>query len=133
MPSLSLKVLLPFAVLIDLGGVMRVVAETTEGSFGFLPNRLDCVAALVPGILTYQTECDGEALVAVDEGTLVKSGCKIAVSVRRAMVGNDLAKLRDDVAKQYVALDADEQKRRKEMKKLEAGFLEHMAGFARDR
>jgi ATP synthase, Delta/Epsilon chain, beta-sandwich domain len=40
--------------------VTRIVAETHEGSLGLLPHRLDCVAALVPGILVYETEAEGE-------------------------------------------------------------------------
>jgi F-type H+-transporting ATPase subunit beta len=54
---MNLKVLLPFQVFAEKAGVSRIVAETREGSFGLLPHRLDCVAALVPGILTYQTAC----------------------------------------------------------------------------
>jgi F-type H+-transporting ATPase subunit epsilon len=87
----------------------------------------------VPGILIFQQQKRSESYVAVDEGVLVKTGYRITVSVRRAIVGDDLGKLRDDVTKQYVTLDADEQKRRKEMQKLESGLLEHIAGFARDR
>ena len=67
-------------------GVSRIVVETPEGSFGLLPRRLDCVAALTPGILIYETEAEGESYVAVDEGVLVKSGPDVRVSVRRIWV-----------------------------------------------
>ena len=60
----------------------RIVAESAGGSFGLLPRRLDCVAALVPGILVYETPARGEVFVAVDEGVLVKSGRNVLVSVR---------------------------------------------------
>ena len=46
---MHLKVLLPFQVFAEESGVSRIVAETREGSFGLLPHRLDCVAALAPG------------------------------------------------------------------------------------
>ena len=73
-PSLmNLRVLLPFQVFADKSGVSRIVAETRAGSLGLLPHRLDCVAALAPGILTYETEAEGEVYVAVDEGVLVKT------------------------------------------------------------
>jgi F-type H+-transporting ATPase subunit epsilon len=88
--SMNLKVLLPFQVFAEKTGVTRIVAETREGSFGLLPHRLDCVAALVPGILIYQAESGGEVLVAVDEGVLVKTGADVLVSVRRAIGGTDL-------------------------------------------
>lgn len=56
-------------------------------------HRLDCVMALVPGILTYDTVADGEVFVAVDEGVLVKSGKDVLVSVRRALGGATLTLL----------------------------------------
>src|SRR5665811_1557110 len=64
---MNLKILLPFRIFAEKGGVLRIVAETSEGSFGLLPRRLDCVTALVPGILTYENETEGEVYVAVDE------------------------------------------------------------------
>ena len=51
------------------------------------------MAALAPGILTYETEADGEVFVAVDEGVLVKTGADVLVSVRHAIGGTDLGQL----------------------------------------
>ena len=62
---MHLKILLPFQIFAEHGDVLRIVAETRDGSFGILPHRLDCVAALVPGILIYETTASGEALVAI--------------------------------------------------------------------
>ena len=126
---MNLKVLLPFQVFAEKTGVSRIVAETREGSFGLLPHRLDCVAALVPGILTYQTASDGEVFVAVDEGVLVKTGPGVLVSVRRALGGTDLSQLRDAVQKEFLTLDEHEQSVRTVMAKLETGFLRRFATF----
>ena len=126
---MTLKVLLPFQVFADKTGVSRIVAETHEGSFGLLPHRLDCVAALVPGILTYETEADGEVFVAVDEGVLVKTGADVLVSVRRALAGKDLGQLREAVTKEFLTLDEHEQSVRVVMAKLETGFLRRFATF----
>ena len=126
---MNLKVLLPFQVFAEKTGVSRIVAETREGSFGLLPHRLDCVAALVPGILTYQTASDGEVFVAVDEGVLVKTGPDVLVSVRRALGGTDLSQLRDAVQKEFLTLDEHEQSVRTVMAKLETGFLRRFATF----
>ena len=126
---MTLKVLLPFQVFADKTGVSRIVAETPEGSFGLLPHRLDCVAALAPGILTYETEADGEVFVAVDEGVLVKAGPDVLVSVRRALGGKDLGQLRDAVTKEFLTLDEHEQSVRVVMAKLETGFLRRFATF----
>ena len=126
---MNLKVLLPFQVFADKTGVLRIVAETREGSFGLLPHRLDCVAALSPGILTYETVADGEVFVAVDEGVLVKTGSDVRVSVRRALTGASLDELRKLVEKEFITLDADEQSVRSLMTKLETGFLSRLAAF----
>ena len=98
---MNLKILLPFQIFAEKTGVSRIVAETRAGSFGLLPHRLDCVAALTPGILIYETESEGEVFVAVDEGVLVKAGPNVLVSVRRAMGGTDLGQMREAVEKEY--------------------------------
>jgi len=126
---MHLKVLLPFQIFADKTGVARIVAETREGSFGLLPHRLDCVAALVPGILIYQTEAEGEVLLAVDEGVLVKAGPDVLVSVRRAIGGSDLGQLHDAVKKEFLTLDEHEQSVRQFVAKLETGFLRRFATF----
>jgi len=126
---MNLKVLLPFQVFAEKTGVSRIVAETREGSFGLLPHRLDCVAALAPGILTYETEADGEVFLAVDEGVLVKTGPDVLISVRRALGGTDLGQLRDLVEQEFLKLDEDEQSVRRVTAKLESGFLRRLAAF----
>jgi F-type H+-transporting ATPase subunit epsilon len=126
---MNLKVLLPFHIFAEQTGVTRIVAETPDGSFGLLPHRLDCVAALAPGILTYETEADGEVFFAVDEGVMVKTGLDVLVSVRRALGGTDLGKLREAVEKEFLTLDEHEQSTRTVMAKLETGFLRRFATF----
>jgi len=98
---MNLKVLLPFQIFAEKTEVSRIVAETREGSFGLLPHRLDCVAELTPGILIYETESEGEAFLAVDEGVLVKKGMDVLVSVRRVLGGKDLGQLRHTVERAY--------------------------------
>ena len=128
-PAMTLKVLLPFQVFVEKTGVSRIVAETREGSFGLLPHRLDCVAALAPGILTYETEADGEVFVAVDEGVLIKTGLDVRVSVRRALGGIDLGQLRAGVEREFLTLDENEQSVRSAVAKMEAGFLRRLASL----
>ncbi len=125
---MNLKILMPFHVFAVKANVMRVVAETTEGSFGLLPNRLDCVASLAPGILTYETE-ENEFFVAVDEGILVKAGLDVLISVRQAIGGADLGQLRGMVEREFLVLDEHEQSVRQITAKLETGFLNRFTHF----
>lgn len=132
-PSLmNLKVLLPFQIFAEKTSVSRIVAETREGSFGLLPHRRDCVAEIVPGILIYESETDGEVCVAVDEGILVKTGLDVLVSVRNAIGGTDLGKLRGAVEKEFVHLNEQEQNVRSVMVKMESGFISRIAEFHRE-
>jgi F-type H+-transporting ATPase subunit epsilon len=126
---MQLKVLLPSQIFADKSDVLRVVAETREGFFGLLPNRQDCVAALVPGILTYETRADGEMFVAVDEGILIKTGRTVQVSIRRAISGRDLGQLKHLVEQDFLTLDVETKAARSVMAKLETGLLRRLASF----
>ena len=125
---MKLKILLPFRVFAEKVEVLRIVAETNKGSLGLLPQRLDFVAALVPGILTYETEDDGEVYVAVDEGVLVKKGRDVLVSVRNAVSGEDLALLRQAVDRDFHNLAEQEQNVRSVLAKMESVFIRRFMG-----
>jgi len=126
---MNLRILLPFRIFADKTGVSRIVAESLGGSFGLLPHRLDCVAALEPGILTYETEAEGEVYVAVDEGVLIKTGQDVLVSVHNAIFGTDLSQLREAVKKEFLTVDENEQRIRSVMAKLESGLVRRLAEF----
>jgi F-type H+-transporting ATPase subunit epsilon len=126
---MNLKILLPFQIFADVTGILRIVAQMREGSFGLLPHRRDCVAALAPGILIYETSAGREMYAAVDEGVLVKAGANVLVSVHRAIGGTDLGQLRQAVERQFLALDVQEDDARAVMAKLEAGFLHRLGAF----
>lgn len=124
---MHLKVLLPFRIFADKTGVSSIVAETRDGSFGLLPHRLDCVAALAPGILICENEAEEEVYVAIDEGVLVKTGLDVLISVRNAIAGTDLGQLREAVEKEFLNLNEREQRVRSVMAKMESGFIRRLA------
>ncbi|MBU0995935.1 MAG: F0F1 ATP synthase subunit epsilon [Proteobacteria bacterium] len=126
---MNLKVLLPFQIFAEETFVVRIVAETREGSFGLFPHRRDCVAALAPGILIYETKAQGEVYLALDEGVLVKTGLDVLVSVRNAIGGTDLGQLRNSVEQEFLDLNEREQSVRSVMAKMESGFIRRLAKF----
>ena len=131
MPMLMhLKILLPFQIFADQTNVVKIVAQTPDGSFGLLPQRLDCVMALIPGVLNYVTATGENVYLAVDQGVLVKTGDQILVSVRHAIGGADLGRLHDAVQREFLTLDAQEKDRRSVIAKLESGLIRHMAEFS---
>jgi F-type H+-transporting ATPase subunit epsilon len=126
---MNLKVLLPFRIFAEKTGVSRIVAETREGSFGLLPRRLDCVAALAPGILIYENEGEAEMYLAVDEGVLVKTGLDVLVSVRNAIGGTDLGQLREAVEREFLHLSEREQSVRSVMARVESNLIRGLVEF----
>ncbi len=107
----------------------RIVAQAPQGSFGLLPHRLDCAAALAPGILTYETESEGEVYLAVDQGVLVKAGIDVLVSVRDAIGGTDLGKLHEAVKRRFLDVDDQEKSVRSVLAKMESGFIRRFMEF----
>ena len=119
---MKLKVLLPTAVLIQ-EDVTRVVAEAHNGFFCLLPRHVDFVAALVPGILSYETGSSREVFLAVDEGILIKCAQEVLVSTRNAVRGPDLGQLKHTVVEKFETLDEREKSARSAMTRIEAGFV----------
>jgi alternate F1F0 ATPase F1 subunit epsilon len=80
---MRLKLLIPTRVVAD-EEVVKVVTEGEHGSFCLLPEHVDFLAALVPGLLAFEDEAGQERFVAVDEGVLVKRGDEVLVLARQA-------------------------------------------------
>ncbi|PIS10999.1 MAG: F0F1 ATP synthase subunit epsilon [Bdellovibrio sp. CG10_big_fil_rev_8_21_14_0_10_47_8] len=128
MAFINLKILLPFKIFCQIPEVSRIVTETSVGSIGILPHRLDCVAALKPGILTYEKQGQ-ETYVALDQGVLVKTGLDVVVSVRNAISGVNLAELNRAVEKEFLKLSELEQSNRQVMTKMENSLVRRFVEF----
>ncbi|MDD3359588.1 MAG: F0F1 ATP synthase subunit epsilon [Parabacteroides sp.] len=126
---MDLKILLPYKIYADIKNVDRIVAETNEGFFGLLPQRLDCVASLVPGIFMYETDKGEIHYIAIDEGVLVKAGTEVLVSVRNAIGGTDIGQLHNSIKKEYVKLDDNERSVRSVMAKIESEIIYNLQKF----
>jgi len=120
---MNFEILLPFKVFASRMPVLNITVETPGGSFGLLPNRLDCIMPLVPGILRYVTAGNEEVYIAVDQGMLVKTGPDVVISVRHAIGGVDLGRLQEAVEKEFLNLDEREKSVRTALAKLESSFI----------
>ena len=119
---MKLRVLLPIEVLIEEDAT-KVIAEAHNGFFCLLPRHVDFIAALVPGIMSFETTGGREEFLAVDEGILIKCGQEVTVSTRNAMRGPDLGQLKRTVLERFKALDEREKTARSAMARIEAGFV----------
>jgi F-type H+-transporting ATPase subunit epsilon len=127
---MNLNILLPNKVFAKHKNVLRVIVETLEGSYGILPNRRDCTAALAPGILTYEIQSGKEIYLAIDQGIMVKKGNDVLVSVRQAIQGIGLSQLREAIKAEFLTLDDKQQEIRFAMDKLESSFLQRLTEFS---
>jgi F-type H+-transporting ATPase subunit epsilon len=100
-----------------------ITADGLHGSFTLRRRHVDFLAALVPGLLTYEPPDGPEAFVAVDGGLLVKQGADVLVSTRRAVCGRDLATLRHVVEGEFRVIDERERMARGVVARLEADFI----------
>ena len=120
---IHMRILLPSRLFLDERQVSSMVAQTAKGSWGFLPNRLDCVVPIEPGILTYRIEEDEPKFIGVDQGVLLKTGLQVTISVRHAIGGVDLGMLRRAVEEEFLAADEREREVRNTLARLEGGFI----------
>lgn len=119
---MHLKLLTPAKVIVDQP-VKKVIAEATHGSFCLLPQHIDFLAVLVPGLLTYVDEVGHEHFAAVGVGVLVKQGEHVLVSSPQATVGGELEQLQAMVRETFAQQDEGQRAAQTASAKLEASFL----------
>jgi F-type H+-transporting ATPase subunit epsilon len=122
---MKLRVLLPERVAVD-ERVVKVTAEAEDGAFCLLPRHVDFVAALVPGLLVFDSEGGNEILLAVDQGVLVKCGDEVLVSTARVIGGRPLGELQRAVEDELEALDDRQRRARSALGKIEADFIRRL-------
>lgn len=121
---MQVKIFLPNEILMDQR-VTKITAEAEHGSFCLLPHHVDCLAILVPGIVSLMTEQGDEYFVAVDEGIAVKCGAEVRISTRNAVQGKDLSSLKQQVEQQFRQIDEQERLTRSALAQLEASLARY--------
>jgi F-type H+-transporting ATPase subunit epsilon len=128
---MQLEIIVPSGHFASIANVERVVVMTPAGSFGLLPQRLDCAAVLLPGLLAYSTAAKDEVHVAVDAGVLVKTGADVFVCVRHAIAGKDLGRLHQAVQQELMKFSAQESSSRRTLAQLESGLIREFVKLQR--
>lgn len=126
--SLHLKVLIPSKIFLEEGDIKYCIVDTSEGSYGILPNRLDFAAILVPGIMIYKKRDREEEYVAHDKGVIVKTGGEIFISTHQAVKEAELGKLKNILLETTAQLNQKEQHIRNVIEKLEGDITSHLIG-----
>ena len=124
---IQLRIYLPTEVFYQQDTVSKIVAEGLEGYFTLLPKHIDYVSVLVPGIMTIELANNSTTYIAVDQGTLVKCGNEVNVSVRNGVQGESIEKLSEVVDNQFKKIDDMEKKARAILTGLEFNMLKRFS------
>ena len=92
------------------GEATMVIARTTEGDVGILPNHAPMLSVVIEGVVDIQTD-EGETWVAaVDAGFLSVANNRISVLAERAEMSHeiDLEKARHDLERAQAAGENDD-------------------------
>jgi len=92
------------------GGAKMVIARTTEGDVGILPNHAPMLSLMVHGIVDVTTTDDETWVAAVDEGFLSVANNRISILAEHAQMSHeiDLEKARHDLERAHVAGENDD-------------------------
>ena len=101
---MRLKTLTPSGIVVD-EHVNRVRFDAQDGSFTFLPKHADFATVIVPGLVSFEI-ADGEkagkeVYMACDRGMLVKANATVLLSVRRAVISENLAELSYTITEEF--------------------------------
>jgi F-type H+-transporting ATPase subunit epsilon len=124
--TMDLTILLPTETLFQ-GPVVKLTARAANGLFGVLPNHIDFVAALAPGILNATAPDGTDMYFGVDEGVFVKREREVNICVHRAVQGADLSRLSQVVRESFIEIDDRERRARAALARLEANVVRRFA------
>lgn len=106
--------------------VSKVSAESTHGAFTLLPRHIDFVAILVPGLIAFVADGDGdgdEHLMAVDGGVLVKRGPLVRIATGEAAEGDSVMALQRALRASFEELAEGERRSRATLARLETDLV----------
>jgi F-type H+-transporting ATPase subunit epsilon len=110
---MKLIVITPTAIVVDEDDVRYVRAEDASGAFGIEPRHADLLTTLSICVVRWKDRIEAQHYVAVRGGILrVRNGNLVEIATREAVMGDDLALLRDQVLSSMTKnLEAEESAR----------------------
>ncbi len=120
---MRLKALTPAGIAVD-EQIARVRFDALDGSFTFLPKHADFVSVVVPGLVSFTPADapDKEVFMACDSGILVKDNATVLLSVRRAVVSENLEELSRTIAEEFKKDEENRKTVNAAMARLEVGL-----------
>lgn len=122
---MRLKTMTPFGVIVD-EQISRVRFDALDGSFTFLPKHADFVTVIVPGLVSFEPTTGKnkgkEIYMACDNGVLVKDNATVLLSVRRAVINEDLELLSRTITEEFKKDEESRKTVNAAMARLEVGL-----------
>lgn len=128
---MRLRVFTPTHVAYD-EQVAKVSVQAVGGAFTMLPRHIDTVAVLESGLLSAQAD-DGETVIAVDGGAVVKVGDDVLVSTPTAVATPGLTAVGRTVQATLLARERHEEDARRALGRLQTDVIERLVEFGEDR
>lgn len=101
---MRLKTLTPAGIVVD-EQISRIRFDALDGSFTFLPKHADFVTVIVPGLVSFEVMSGKnkgkEVYMACDRGMLVKDNTTVLLSVRRAVISENLEELSRTISEEF--------------------------------
>lgn len=130
--TMKITLRLPARTLFE-GTAVKLFAVAEDGAFGILPNHIDFVTALIPGILSLTSDAGVEQFFGVDRGILVKRGHQVEVAIRRGVQDDNLDTLHSTVTRTFMQIDEEEREARSAFSRLEADIVRRFGDLRKPR
>ncbi|HVW24471.1 MAG TPA: hypothetical protein VHC69_03840 [Polyangiaceae bacterium] len=129
---MRIEIATPSGVAVDVDDVVHVRAEDRTGAFGIQPRHADFVTKLAISVVTFRDARGNEHHVAVRGGVLrVRAGKFVDIATREAVVGRQLAELKDAVLHRLREAAESEATARTEAARLNAAVARHLYRYVR--
>ena len=119
------KALTPAGVVVE-ERISRIRFDALDGSFTFLSKHADFVTVVVPGLVSFEPaegkDKGREIYMACDSGILVKDNTTVLLSVRRAVVSENLEELSRTIAEEFKKDEENRKAVNAAMARLEVGL-----------
>ena len=122
---MRLQTLTPSGIVVD-EKISRIRFDALDGSFTFLPKHADFATIIVPGLVSFEIaegkKAGQEIYMACDNGMLVKANKTVLLSVRRAVISENLAELSRTISEEFKKDEENRKAVNVAMARLEVGL-----------
>lgn len=110
---MKLRITTPLEVVLEQDDVAAIRAEDASGGFGVLRGHADFLTSLTISVVSWRTQTGRRQYCATRRGVLsVEGGELISIATREAVLGDDLATLRETILARFRAdIEADRSER----------------------